>query len=440
MVPGMSESPDFKAAWLRHADVLSRLVRAGWWWSFFAKGLLPGAVLCALALLTMRMLERGVYEVWVLFGLFLTVWGWVALRKSASFRLSESQALSRLDVSLGLNHRLVSAYDGIAPWPEAPSNVLPPLRWDLPTTLPPPALAAVLLLFGALLPLPSPDPELRIEREEPAAWTETAALIEALKREELVQPEALESLEKQLEALREKPREEWFRQGTLETTEQMRQQVERDARNLQRALEETTALLGLAMNHQELLTAEMREQMASMLQDLLKELGDGGFPLSEELLSQLQQLDLDQLPQLSAEQQQQLQDMLDQACENMGQCMMEGGMPGMEDEEGMAMMMAMMEALGASGKPGDSPGESPLTFTDQHPELTARDPFALSNPDMTRAAMGDLLHLAEGEHDVETGTAVGPAGAVGSEGRAGEAVWRESLLPDEERRLQQFFQ
>ncbi|MCC5844116.1 MAG: hypothetical protein JJU05_07685 [Verrucomicrobia bacterium] len=436
----MSESPVFREAWIRHAAVLSRLVRAGWWWAWFVKGLLPGSALCGLALLTVRILDGSAYNIWLLYGLFLTIWAWVAIRKSSAQRLSEPQALSRLDVSLGFHHRLVSAYDGVAAWPEVPVRVIPPLRWNLPATLPPAALAACLLLFAAALPLPAAREELRIEREEPVAWTETAAFVEALKRGELVQPEALESLEKQLETLREKPREEWYRQGTLETTEQMRQQVERDARTLQRALEETSALLGLAMSRQEQLTADMREQMTSMLQDLLNDLGENGLPLSEDLLSRLQTLDLDQLPQMTPEQQQQLQNMLDQACESMGQCMIAGGMPGTLDADTLAELLALMEILGAGGNPGETPGASPLTFTDQHPELAANNPFALNNPDMSRAALGDLLQVTEGEHEVETGTAGGPAGALGSEGRAGETVWRDSLLPDEEKRLQQYFQ
>ncbi|NRB73751.1 MAG: hypothetical protein HRU46_05290 [Verrucomicrobiales bacterium] len=64
----------------------------------------------------------------------------------------------------------------------------------------------------------------------------------------------------------------------------------------------------------------------------------------------------------------------------------------------------------------------------------------VTNEDLSRASMGDLLGVGETEHEEDKG-ASGPqaGGAVTSQGRGGDAVWRESLVPEEQALLKRYF-
>jgi hypothetical protein len=54
--------------------------------------------------------------------------------------------------------------------------------------------------------------------------------------------------------------------------------------------------------------------------------------------------------------------------------------------------------------------------------------------------MGDLLAIGETEHDdKESNAKASQGGAVASQGKGGEAVWRESLLPSEKAVLKRYF-
>lgn len=54
--------------------------------------------------------------------------------------------------------------------------------------------------------------------------------------------------------------------------------------------------------------------------------------------------------------------------------------------------------------------------------------------------MGDLLGVGETEHEEDTESSSPKAGgAVTSQGRGGDAVWRESLVPEEQALLKRYF-
>ena len=208
------------------------------------------------------------------------------------------------------------------------------------------------------------------------------------------------------------------------------------------------------MQHRDELSGEMLEQLDDIFRELLAEMDAGSLPLTADMMAALQEMDLSQVQQLSPEQLQELAEQLSGQCDAMGQCMIAGGMPGDEpgggemgegemgegegDAEGTLALLMRMQGAG-SGQPGEDGTGSPMRLGDRHPDAEGRERLALSNPDLSRAALGDLVGLEQGEHEVETLNLTGPAGAVAGPGGEGEAVWRDEVLPDEAEILQNYF-
>ena len=85
------------------------------------------------------------------------------------------------------------------------------------------------------------------------------------------------------------------------------------------------------------------------------------------------------------------------------------------------------------------PGEAPISLGEpQH--LGTQNFEAVQNPDLSRAAPGDLISLSQSKHDIDK-SKIGPqqAGAIKSTGRGGDTIWKESLLPAEKELLKRYF-
>jgi len=64
----------------------------------------------------------------------------------------------------------------------------------------------------------------------------------------------------------------------------------------------------------------------------------------------------------------------------------------------------------------------------------------VTNEDLSRASLGDLLSVGETEHEEDKQASGSQAGGgVSSNGRGGDAVWRESLIPEEQALLKRYF-
>jgi hypothetical protein len=86
------------------------------------------------------------------------------------------------------------------------------------------------------------------------------------------------------------------------------------------------------------------------------------------------------------------------------------------------------------------PGTAPLTLSDEENDFGTKKNEAVSNTDMSRAQVGNMLALQDGKHEVDK-SIKGPqaAGAVQNAGQGGEQVWRESLTPEEKAVLKRVF-
>ena len=175
------------------------------------------------------------------------------------------------------------------------------------------------------------------------------------------------------------------------------------------------------------------------LSEALGSLEGNGLSLNEDLAKQLSELDPSKLGEatlksLSKEQLQQLQQQLGEGSQRLGS--LEGLQPLGEGE---------MQASGISGtSPGTGAvkrgrGDAPIYFGDPE-DLNTNRIESVSNEDLSRAAVGDVIGIGETEQDDDpVASGIQQGGTVDSTGSGGDAVWKDSLLPDEQTVLKRYF-
>lgn len=119
----------------------------------------------------------------------------------------------------------------------------------------------------------------------------------------------------------------------------------------------------------------------------------------------------------------------------------------MEEAELLALING---GQGTASRPGEGPGRggvsrgpgtAPITLADEASDLGTVKLEAVSNQDLSRALPADVVGISEGEHELDqSGTGPRTAGDIGSAGRGGETVWRDTLAPEEKAILKQFFE
>jgi len=420
--------------WMGRANRLRWLVNLGWWWSGFTKLFMVGCFLAAVALFTLRSAGWPSEAVWISLAIWTAVAGLIAWLRSRRSFIRMDSALSRLDVAYGFHHRLISAHAGVGEWPpeirrhDRPFTMLP-VRWKWSHAARPLALSVLMLGMAFKLPVSTMDATPEIVRHEPPEWKAVESLIDILRERELVQEDALIKVEEQIAALRRKPQEEWYRQGTLEATSHLHNQMERDAGRFQKALEKTAALMeaAQAMKKQSNLNNLSLEAAQAQWKELMEQLGLESLPLDESMLQELKKIDLSKLRQMTAEELKDLEAKLKEQSDALRQCLVAAG-------------MARMDGPG-TGEVSRGPGTLPLTLNDEESRVDDAVPQALSNPNLDRAALGQTIGLADGEHNVDTDAyrELSEAGMTASPGGEGEVVWRQTVLPSEQKILKQYF-
>jgi hypothetical protein len=170
--------------------------------------------------------------------------------------------------------------------------------------------------------------------------------------------------------------------------------------------------------------------------DALSQLNSGGLTLSKEALAALGEVDFTNLLTLSPEQIDRLNRMLREGREACGICT--GDKPCDGDSECSACGGAVCQAWGIS----KGPGPADLTFREFPSLIDSQRREAVTNPDLSRAALGEQLGTTQTspEVDLEAPAQISAAGEANLSGDGGEAVFHSRLTPAEQKRLQQYFQ
>jgi hypothetical protein len=436
--------------WNRRASALARRLNLGWWLERFNQLVLIGLLLFAVALLAGRTWRAD----WMtpetvglgLGGLLavLAVVAWLLGRKRF---VDAGKGLVRLDEKLRLHNRLVSAAAKVGPWPDLPPDPLGAagFRWNLSRAWLP-GLSALLLVAAAWwVPIPERSTT-TAQVVEPSAWEQMEDWLATLEAEDLIEEEKIEELASRIEELRDQPEEEWFSHSSLEATDSLQQALGLEIRDLAEEMKTLERNLSALQKFSSQMSEAAKEQARKEMEEALEALEGAGLPLNEALRKQLSEVDPSQLGKetLSSLSQEQLESLQQQLQKGSGALGSMEGLP--EMSEGMGMGMGEGMGLGEEGEmPGAGgitrgKGDAPIFFDDKADDLGTDNLERVTNYDFSKAAIGEVLGLGETERDIDE-TKSGPAagGAVGSAGKGGEAVSRETLLPDEQAVLKRYF-
>ncbi|MGF1485199.1 MAG: hypothetical protein ACFBZ8_12645 [Opitutales bacterium] len=447
-----------EAFWRGLARRWARRVNFCWWLEKWLPLAITANILACLLFLLLR--ERAVPVLWGVagWGVLLGLSGLLAWSVARPRFHTAQDALLRLDRFLNLRGALTTALEGKAPWPQARTLPLPPYRQRAGRSEYAALISISFLLAGIFIPLPTAE-ALPARAENPSpALEETLELVQELRPHDIVEPEPLDALERQAEALRERPQEDWYRQETLEAAEHLRAQTRSDLQQLGENLSEASSQVEAAADALQSGDVQSIQQLGEALEVTSRKLQMGKLPASSSLTERLQQLSR----QMSAADQQQLMQALQQmdpsklqqlaehlrqqggvcqSCAGLGKGPGQGypGMePGPEPSPG--------ESESQSGQPGQGgiqrgPGEAPIHFINRDANLNPNDDVALNNEDFSQATFGDTLETSlttPGPVDPDAFSLERGNGA-GTGEAAAEAVWRNELTPQENRVLQDYF-
>lgn len=422
--------------WEKSANRTCWRINSGFFLQAFLPALIALALLQGSLLLLLRRWEVWLTPWWIGFGVALAAaaagaWWWSRKR---FFRLEDG--LVHLEAKLLLHNRLTAARAGLAPWP-VPRPLANPLRWVWQRLVLPPGFAVAFLLLAGWVPVQRETPAPFQAPDEPLAWQQLESWAELLAEREVVDEENLSLWREQVQRLRDQPPEDWYSHSSLEAGDNLRDSAADSIRRLESGLQKAAFPLTMARERMEEMPTGLKPLLEEHWLDALNELGSGPLPLGEDLLSQLAEVDFGNLESLSQKQIDRLQEMLRELSDACNTCLGGGECKGGQCEGSDG-------ACPFHGSGGISRGGSaaPLSFQDFPSLADAQRREAVSNQDLSRAALGDQLGTTQTAPEIDTDSFTGPvaAGRAVEEGDGGEAVWRSRLTPAEQRRLQEYFQ
>lgn len=435
--------------WKRRAAALTAQFNLAWWLERFNGLLLVGLGLVAVILLILRSSKPdAVSGAAVAISVATLVPGaailaWLLARGRF---VSREAGLVRLEDRLSLHNGLSVAAAGRGLWPELPSGESreTAFRWNIARALVPVAAGLLLVVVAWWIPLPAANTAASAPPVEPGAWEQMEEWLETLKEEELIADERIEEIETKIEELRNRPEEDWFSHNSLEATDTLRETLGTELREIANEL----GTLAKTMNDLRTFSAEMSDEArAEEIRDFekaLEAMEKSGLGVNQELLDRLGEIDPSQLGQetmknLSAEQLRQLQQQLKDAKSVLGSL---EGLPSLGEEmtEGQPGFGEGGAEMPGKGGINRGRGDAPLSFDDSDANLGTSNLQKVSNEDLSRAALGEVLGLGETERKIdETSTGPKGGGAIKGVGQGGDAVSRQTLLPEEQAILKRYF-
>lgn len=442
------------AIWESHAARTVRRWNLAWWLQSFA----PAAGTISLILFGVvfyaRSQGRPLHAGWVAGGIVLlyglaALFAWTRVRRKFSVK---ADGLVRLESHLRLNNSLTAAANGVTAWPQAPAKVDDGFRFRATWLAAPSLLTAACLMLAFLLPVPTPATAVVIP--PPQSLDRAEAILTTLEKQSVADPAALEKAREQLEALRAQDPQEYYSHHSLEAADTLETSLQHAAgemgRNLQSAAQSAESLEKFDSS----LSPSARQQLGRDFQAAVEGIKNSSLGANNELMKQLQGLDPSKLKELDPKQlQQMLKNLKDKAkaCKDCkGMC--EGGseaekalndlLNGKDGEgegEGDGEGDGDGEGMGRGGV-NRGPGTGPLRFEKKGSELDTDRLERLENDDLTRTLPGDNMGTSDTEHNLDK-TSTGPSagGSVSGSGTGGDAVWRDQLLPSEQKVLRGYF-
>ena len=453
----MEQPVSLACLWHQCARRTMRRVNLGWWLELFVPWSAGTGLVVMILVIWLRSQGAGfpvrqvtacLVAVYALIGLGC----WLVARPRFS-RIADGLVL--LESRMKLNNALSAATHGVTAWPPLPIQADDGLCFRGPWLWSPALLTAAGLTFAFLLPLP--QTESRTELPPPLALARAESILNALRQEDLVDAAALESAQEKLEAQLAQPPGDFYSHHSLEAADALELSLRDAAGNLGSQLQSAAQAAQSLEKYETSLTPSARQQLESDLQSAVEGIRNSSMGTSEALQKQLNQLDPAKLKELDPEQ---LEKMLanlkakSAACKN---CQSSGNSQNAgEAERALQALLNGKPSKGngrgegaGPGKDGEGmgrgglnrgPGTGPLTFDGHATDLATDKPEPIGSRDLSRSLPGDHLGTKDIEHHLEkspNGASAG--GALASPAGGGEAVWRDPLLPSEQKVLRRYF-
>lgn len=416
--------------WQSRTRLVQWRINAAWWLDALQTTLFVGAVfLTALVLIGRRAGWNESLLLWSALAVLIVVLVVTTLRSRRNF-VSSADARAELESRLGLHSRLSAAAAGVGAWPAASEWRSRLWHWNWRKLGPFPMLSCLLLVGAFLVPIMAQQERRLPPSVKPPALAAVEEWLDALEQNQSIDPTSLEPVQEQAEELTKQDSSSWYSHANLEAANHLQAQLQDGMRNLDQNAAAIQSLLGSAESMSDAAAQRWNEQLGAALGAL-----SGNAPtLSRSLNQQLRELDLSKLRSLTPEQLQQLQKQLNQARGACKQCL-DGQCQGDPTEEGDG-------EEGGRGGVNRGPGHPPLTLKSEETNLNTEKTEALENEDFSKAGLGDLAGLSDGQHEVDKQAAYRAAqgGKAATNGAGSDAVWiQQSLKPEERQRLRQFY-
>lgn len=426
--------------WLARARREGVRFNFGWWLQFFLPWVFAIGLGGAAVLLALR--TASLPAIWVLpaVGAVLLIGAVVAFFQARGRFLSSRDTLVRLDADLHLYNRLTVASEGIASWPVPRDDARLALRWQWKRLFWPPVAAMVLAVIAAFVPIPKPSAQVAEAPSVPPSWSAMEEKLDVLEKTELVEEKAREEFREAVEALRERPQDQWYSHESLEASDHLSAQLNENLAALEKSLSASLGALEASRQLEQSQFEVLQPGLDQALQAAAQALQQGQLPLDPKLLGQLKELNSANVRQLSAEEWKEIQERMKEGVVTASD--------GQESGEGAAA--AALAALGQGTDGGGNtpgvggvargPGAAPLTMSQNETRLGTTKTETMQNDDLSRAVLGDPAGIGQGRHEIDPSVTVSTAGgAMSSAGQGGQATWQQTATPAEQAALQRFF-
>lgn len=437
--------------WLRAARGVSRRVNMGWWLDRLNPMLILVTLVSATAIICLRTFlpDQPDQGPWLLAGaagaIFLSaIAAFLAAKKQF---IGQKEGLVRIEDHLHLNNALSSAGNGVGSWPAFQRGKFHHfgLNWRWTFLLLPFLFSATVLFLSIWMPIFEFNAAAKLPPGEPGAWAQMDDWLDTLEEDDVIEDTAVENVREKIEELRSQPEDEWFSHSNMEASDNLRDSLGRDIQDFASEMNTLERDLNALQNYASQLSESSREMLLKEYDEAMKNMALNRLGLNRELLKQLQgihpkQLAQMQMGQMSSEQMDQLRARLHKGGEKLGA--MEG-LPSLTENEDFEKWIA-----GLGNRPGLKPGrggvsrgkgDAPLFFGEES-NLKTDHIEAVRNQDFKNATPGDLLAIGETSYDLDKKKSTPQKGGkVASKSRGGEAVWRDSLMPNEKAVLKRYF-